>query len=120
MRIFFVFLFTVLFSLNSAYAAAASVCDVLEHAQSHAVYFDHHSGEHPNDCDAPPADSDGTDKVPVVGDHHHVHPGFSILLPGSVGVIPPNGSSPLISAVTNTFVSAPQVRLDRPPRAALS
>lgn len=120
MRIFLVFLFTVFFSLNSAYAAAESICDVLDHAQSHTPHFAHYSGEHPNDHDAPPADSDGTDKAPAVGDHHHVHPGFSILLPDSVGMMPSGGSSSLISAVTDTFVSALQMRLDRPPRAALS
>ena len=125
MRFLLTLLLAALLSLNAAYAAVVSVCDALEHTQSHATHFGHHSHEHRDGHvhDAPPADSDGTGKTPASSDHHHhahVHPGFSTLVPATVGVIPLDGRSPLATAATNTFVSAPQVRLDRPPRAALA
>lgn len=124
MRTCFAFLLAVLLSLNAASAAVVSVCDALDHRQSDASHFGHHSHQHGDDHahDTPPADADGTGKAPAANDHHHahVHPGFSTLLPSTVGVMPLAGRSPLATARGNTFTSAPQVRLDRPPRAALA
>ncbi len=124
MRTCFAFLLAVLFSLNAASAAVVGVCDALEHTQSDASHFGHHSHQHGDNHahDAPPADPDGTGKAPTANDHHHahVHPGFSTLLPSAVGVMPLEGRSPLATAGANSFASAPLVRLDRPPRASLA
>lgn len=125
MRTCLAILLAVLLSLNTAYAAVIGVCDTLEHTQqSDTAHFGHHSHQHADEHehDAPPADADGAGKVAASGDHHHahVHPGFSTLLPASLDVIPLAGRSPLVAATPDTFVSASQVRLDRPPRAALA
>lgn len=125
MRTCLAFLLAVLLSLNTAYAAVIGVCDVLEHTQQgDKAHFGHHSHEHADEHehDAPPADADSSGKVAASGDHDHahVHPGFSTLLPGSVGMKLFAGRSPLVAATPDTFVSAAQVRLDRPPRAALA
>ncbi|WP_310451462.1 hypothetical protein [Sulfuritalea sp.] len=126
MRFLLPLLLAVLLSLNAASAAVVGVCDALEHRQSDidASHFGHHSHQHGDDHahDTPPADADGTGKVPAANDHHHahVHPGFSMLLPIAVGVMPLEGRSPLVAAAANSFSSAPHVRLDRPPRAALA
>lgn len=120
MRTCLVFLLAVLLSLNAAAAAVAGVCDVLEHAPNHVTHFGHHSHDH--DHDASPVGPDSTGKAPAANDHHHahVHPGFSMLLPSLVGVMPLDGHSPQVAGASDGFASAPHVRLDRPPRAALA
>lgn len=118
MRTCLAILLAVFLSLNTAYAAVVGVCDAFE--QNDKAHFGHHSHEHADD--AAPAHANGSDKLAASGDHDHahVHPGFSTLLPGSVGMKLFAGRSPLVPATLNTFVSAPQIRLDRPPRAALA
>lgn len=124
MRTCLAFLLAVLLSLNAAAAAVAGVCDVLEHTSSHVTHFGHHNHEHDNDHDhdVSPAGPDSTGKAPAANDHHHahVHPGFSMLLPSLVGVMPLDGHSPQVAGASDSFASAPQLRLDRPPRAALA
>lgn len=119
MRTCLAILLAVFLSLNTAYAAVVGVCDVFEHTeQNDKAHFGHHSHEH----DAAPADADGSDKLAASGDHDHahVHPGFSTLVPGSIGLLPFAGRSPLVPATLDILVSAAQIRLDRPPRAALA
>ena len=124
MRFFLTTLLAALLSLNTAYAAVVSVCGALEHTQNHTAHFGHHSHQHSDahTHDAPPADPNGTGEAPAANDHHHahVHPGFSTLLPDTVGVTPLDGRSPLVVTAASTFASAPKIRLDRPPRAVLA
>lgn len=123
MRTCLAILLAVFLSLNTAYAAVVGVCDVLEHTgQNDKAHFGHHSHEHADEHEHDAAPADGSDKLAASGDHDHahVHPGFSTLLPGSVGMKLFAGRSPLVPATPDTFVSAPQLRLDRPPRAALA
>jgi hypothetical protein len=124
MRRFFAILLLVLLPLNAAYAAVAGVCDTLEHTQGKAAYFGHHTHEHGDDHahDAPPADPDQPGQLTAASDHHHahVHPGFSTLLPGTIGVMPLGGHSPYVALDRRDFVSAPYIHLDRPPIAALA
>lgn len=116
-------LLAILLSLNATYAASMGVCTTLEHTQSFSVHFGHHehSGDHVHD--EPAVDTDGTNNIPAVGDHHHhahVHPVFFSLPTTSVGVILLKGRSSLMAYPASIFVSAPQARLDRPPKAALA
>lgn len=104
-------------SLNAAYAASVGVCDALEHESNHAAHFGHHSHEHGDDHEASSSGADGEDKMQY---HDHAHPCFSSILPDIVSVMPLSGSSPLVATPAGIFVSAPQVLLDRPPRAALA
>lgn len=124
MRFFVALLLAALLSLNAAHAVVVGVCDALEKTPGHSAHFGHHSHEHSGDHthDASPADSDHPSQVPVASDHHHahVHPGFATLLPGAMGVAALDGDSPLASLERRDFVSAPLIRLDRPPRAALA
>ena len=125
MRFLLALLLAVLLSLNAAHAAVVGICDALEHTQSHSAHFGHHSHEHDNDdhaSAAPTADTDRPGQSPTAGDYHpaHVHPGFSMLLPGAIGVIVLGGHSPYMSLNRRDFVSAPHIRLERPPRAALA
>ncbi|MDP2811694.1 MAG: hypothetical protein Q8O34_16270 [Rhodocyclaceae bacterium] len=124
MRFFLTLLLAALLSLNAAYASVAGVCDALEHTQGAAAHFGHHSHEHGDSHahDAPPADPDQPIQSSAASDHHHahVHPGFSTLLSGTIGVMPLGGRSPFVALARCDFVSAPQLRLDRPPRAALA
>jgi len=124
MRFFFALLLAALLSLNAAHAVVVGVCDALEHTQGHSTHFGHHSHAHGDDHthDAPPADPDHPSLVPAASDHHHahVHPGFTTLLPGAIGVVVLGGDSPYASLDRRDFVSAPPIRLDRPPRAALA
>lgn len=124
MRFFLTILLAALLSLNAAHAAVMGVCDALEHTQSDAAHFGHHSHEHSDDHahDAPPADPDQPGQLSAASDHHHahVHPGFSTLLPDAIGVIPLGGRSPFVALDRRDFVSASHIRLDRPPRAALA
>lgn len=124
MRFFCVLLLAALISLNAAHAAVVGICDALEHTQSHSAHFGHHSHEHGADdhASAPSTDPDHPGQSPTVGDYHpaHVHPGFSMLLPGAVGVMILGGHSPYASLNHRDFVSAPRIRLERPPRAALA
>ena len=121
MRTCFSFLLAIMLSLNAAYAASVGVCDALEHTSSHAVHFGHHSHEHSDDhAHEDPSDNpDGAGKASTVGDHHHnhVHPSFSSILTGIVGVMPLTGRSPMVAIPTGAFVSAPQALPARPPRA---
>ena len=124
MCFFLPLLLAALLSLNAAYAAVVGVCDALEHTQSDTAHFGHHSHEHgdAHAHDAPPADPDQPGQLTAASDHHHahVHPGFSALLPGTLGVMPLGGRSPYVALDRRDFVSAPHIRLDRPPRAALA
>ncbi|MDP2826784.1 MAG: hypothetical protein Q8O52_29360 [Sulfuritalea sp.] len=124
MRTCFAFLLAVLFSLNAAYAAVVVVYDTLEHTQGETTHFGNHNHEHGDDHahDAPPTDPDQPNQLPAASDHHHahVHPGFSTLLPGAIGIMPLDGRSPLIPVAIIAFASLPQVRLERPPRAVLA
>jgi hypothetical protein len=124
MRFFLTFLLAALLSLNAAYAAVADVCDTLEHTQGKAAYFGHHSHEHGDDHahDAPSADPDQPGQLSAASDHHHahVHPVFSTLPPDAIGVMPLGGRSPYVALDRRDFVSAPHIRLDRPPRGALA
>ncbi|MDO8811135.1 MAG: hypothetical protein Q7J38_03795 [Gallionella sp.] len=121
MRTCFSFLLAIMLSLNAAYAASVGVCDALEHTSGHAAHFGHHSHEHSDDHahDDPPVAADGAGNAPAVGDHHHdhVHQGFSSILPGSIGVMPMTGRSPMVAIPAGAFVSAPQTLPARPPRA---
>lgn len=117
-------LLALMLSLNAAYAAAVGICDALEHTSSRAGHFGHHSHEH-NDVhvhDEPAVDADGASFVPADGDHHHacVHPVFSCLLPGAIGVTPLEGRSPPGASLVSTFISAPQALIEHPPRATLA
>ena len=124
MRFFLTLILATLLSLNAAFAAVVGVIDAVEHTQGDASRSGHHSHQHGDDhaADAPPADLDGTGRAPADNDHHHahVHPGFSTLLPDTVGVMSVDWRSPLVPTALGTFASAPHVRLDRPPRAALA
>jgi hypothetical protein len=123
MRTCIVFLLAALLSLNAASAAIVGVCDALEHTQSHTAHVGHHSHEHNIADDHPSAAvPDEIDTLPAPGDHHHahVHSGFVTLLSGTVDVPLFEGSSPLAIGVSSHFISAPHVRLDRPPCAALA
>jgi hypothetical protein len=120
MRSLFALLLAVLLSLNAAHAAVVGICDALEHTQNHGIHFGHHSHEHGDDH--APAAPDQPSQSPTAGDHHpaHVHPGFSLLLPGAIGVIVLDGHSPYASLNRRDFVSAPHIRLERPPRTTLA
>ncbi|MCR4298122.1 MAG: hypothetical protein NUV75_05110 [Gallionella sp.] len=124
MRTCFSFLLAIMLSLNAAYAAVVGVCDALEHTSSHAAHFGHHSHEHSDEHahDEPAVDTVGASNVPAVDHHHHthVHPNFTYLLPDGIGVTPLAGRSLPAADTASAFVSAPQVLLDRPPRATLA
>lgn len=124
MRSLLAFLLAVLLSLNAAHAAVVGICDALEHTQNHGAHFGHHSHEHGDDHApaAPTAAPDQPSQSPTAGDHHpaHVHPGFSMLLPSAIGAMVLAGHSPYPSLNRRDFVSAPQIRLERPPRATLA
>lgn len=124
MRTCFSFLLAILLSLNAAYAAAAGVCNVLEHTLGHAEHFVHHSHEHGDDHihDNPPVDPNGSGKMPTLGDHHHdhAHPSFFSILPDIIGVMPLTEGSLMVVIPASIFVSAPQALLDRPPRVTLA
>jgi hypothetical protein len=107
------FVLAIVLSLNAANAAVVGVCDALEHKPGHAAHFLHHSH----------ADSDDhTGKATPFGEHqhNHAHPGFSTILPNSIGVLPLTVECTLIAAPAEIFVSAPITLLDRPPRATLA
>lgn len=123
MRACFPFLFAIMLSLNTAYAASVGVCDALEHSPSHAAHFGHHSDEHSDDHvhDEPAVDADGASNVPAVDHHHtHVHPDFSSILSNAIGVMPLIGRSHIVAIPASTFVSTPQALLDRPPKVTLA
>lgn len=125
MRACLSFVFALMLSLNAAYAAVVGVCDVLEHTSSHdAAHFGHHSHEHGDGhaYDDPPVSSDGSSNVPAASEHYHnhVHPSFSYILPGIIGIMPLAGNSPMVAAPAVVFVSVPQAPPARPPRATLA
>jgi ABC-type Zn2+ transport system substrate-binding protein/surface adhesin len=124
MRACLVFFLALMLSLNSAYAAVMGVCDALDHTSSHDTHLGHHSHEHSDDHthDNPTANSDEAGKTFSASDHHHdhVHPSFSYILPGIIGVMPLTGSSPIVAATTDAFISAPQAPPARPPKATLA
>jgi len=124
MRTCLSFLLAAILSLNAAYAASVGVCDVLEHTSSHAAHLGHHSHDHGDEHahNDPSGSADGTGNVPATADHHHthVHPSFSYLLPDTIGMTSSEGCTLLNADPADTFVSAQQALLDRPPRAALA
>jgi hypothetical protein len=121
MRACLSFILAIMLSLNAAYAASVSVCDTLEHTSSHAAaHFGHHSHEGGDDH-GELVDADGEGNATMSDHHHtHVHPSFSYLLPDTIGVTPSANCTLLIENAASTFVSAPQARLDRPPRTVLA
>lgn len=127
MRFFLTLLFTVLIPLNAAYAAVVGMCDAMEHTQSEVAHFGHHSHGQGDDHahaahDGSPADPGQPSQSSAASDHQHahVHPVFSTLLSGTIDVMPIGGRTPYAALDHRDFVSAPQLRLDRPPRAALA
>jgi hypothetical protein len=117
MRTCFSFFLAIMLSLNASYAASVGVCDAMEHTPGHTAHIGHHSHEHSDDHDVPSSDAAATDKVHY---HDHAHSSFSSILPGIIDVIPLTGCSPQVAAPAGTFVSTPQVLLDRPPRTTLA
>ncbi|MDP2751103.1 MAG: hypothetical protein Q8O31_00635 [Rhodocyclaceae bacterium] len=119
MRFFLTILLAVVLSLNAAYAMTAGVCDALEHTQNHGAHLGHHNHDH----DDPPADSDQTYPLPpAASDHHHGHghPVFSALLSDTFNVVSLTGRHVYGALSHCDFVSAPHLRLDRPPNAVLA
>lgn len=116
------FILAIMLSLNAAYAASVGVCDALEHTSSQAAHFGHHSHEDSDDhVHDGVADAGEAGNATMLDHHHaHVHPSFSYLLPDTIGVMPLEGCSFLVTDPASIFVSAPQALLDRPPRAALA
>ncbi len=124
MRNCLTFILAAMLSLNTAYAAVVGVCDALEHTSSHDAHLGHHSHEHSDDHahDGPQVGADEAGKVSSASDHchNHVHPSFSSILPGIIGVMPLTGRSPMVAAPAVAFVSVPQTPPARPPRATLA
>lgn len=123
MRTCLSFILAIILSLNAAYAASVGVCDALEHRSGQTAHFGHHSHEHSDDHthDGPQISTDEAGKVTSASDHHHnhVHPSFSYIPPGIIGVMSLTGRSPIVVAPADTFVSASQALPARPPRATL-
>lgn len=117
MRTCLLFLLTIVLSLNAAYAASVGICDALEQKQGHASHIGHHSHEHGDDHDAPPTGADDAGKT---HNHDHAHPSFSSILPSIVNVIPLSGYSLQFATPAATFVSAPPVLIEHPPKATLA
>ncbi|MFA6120934.1 MAG: hypothetical protein WC706_06200 [Sideroxydans sp.] len=124
MRASLSFFLAIMLSLNASYMASVGVCGALEHSTSHAEHFGHHyhhhNDEHHHDDEI--ASADEADKSTSVSDHHHnhVHPGFSTILPDSIGIVPLIDDSIMIANHAETFVSAPPTLLERPPRNTLA
>ena len=109
MRIFLLWLLAIMLSLNASYAASMAICDVLEQAPDHVMHFGHHN--HGEDGSA----SEATGQLHA---HDHAHPGFSSIVPGSIGIATQLAYRPQFSAAACTYRSAPQTLPDPPPRAA--
>jgi len=124
MRASLSFFLAIMLSLNAAYMASVGVCNALEHSTSHAEHFGHHTHDHSDDHDHDDqlASTEVPDKSTLVSDHHHnhVHPGFSTILPDSIGVVPLIDGSIMVSNLTEIFVSAPISLIERPPRNTLA
>lgn len=122
MRACLSFLLAIMLSLNAAYAATVGVCDALEHTSSQAAHLGHHEHSDDHAHDDPQVSADEAGKADSVSDHHHdhVHPNFSSILPGIIGVTPLTGRSPMVAIPAGAFVSAPQALPARPPRATLA
>jgi ABC-type Zn2+ transport system substrate-binding protein/surface adhesin len=121
MRASLSFFLAIMLSLNAAYTASVGVCGAMEHSTSHAEHFGHHQHHHSDDHDHG-HDDQSANADESVSDHHHnhVHPGFSTILPDSIGIAPLIDGSITVANLTETFVSAPPTLLERPPRNTLA
>jgi hypothetical protein len=124
MRASLSFFLAIMLSLNAAYMASVGVCVALEHSTNHAEHFGHHQHHHSDDHDHDDqiANADEADNTTSVSDHHHnhAHPGFSTILPDSIGIVPLIDDSIAVANLTEIFVSAPISLIERPPRKTLA
>lgn len=120
MRACLSFILSVILLLNAAYGPSVSVWDTFEDTSGHAAaHFGHHSHEG-GDNNGKLVDADGTGKATMSDHHIHVYPSFPCLLSDTIGVTSSANCTFLIESTASTFVSAPQARLDRPPRTVLA
>jgi hypothetical protein len=117
MRTCLTFLLSMMLTLNAAYAASVGICDALEQKPGHASHIGHHTHEHDDDHDAQPSGADGAGKT---HNHDHAHPAFSSIPPNIVRVMPLAGHGLPAASPAGTFVSAPQVLIEHPPKATLA
>lgn len=123
MRTVLAFLLSLVFSLNTAYAGVAAICDAVDHLPKnevgHLFHLDHHSHDSPETAAATsPHDDGGPQKTAnSAADHCHAHgTSGSVALGVNITVPLLSGAYVFTASLLALLVSIPSARLERPPR----
>ena len=127
MRTVLALLLSFVFSLNSAYASMAGVCDAVDHLpQSEAgqhLHMDHHSHDSSGSTPAtePQNDDDPLKASQSAAEHCHAHgASASVVFGGDMTPPPLCGGQVLVAFPSAALVSVTAARLERPPRVSLA
>ncbi len=127
MRSLIVLVLSIVFSLNTAFAAVAGVCDAVDHLLQgeseqhvHTSLLSHSVSDAAADEDAN-GDQDTPQGKKAVGGHCHAHSLTACAVTASNVVSAPNvGHHVLIALSASPFISFFPAGLDRPPRDSLA
>lgn len=127
MRTLIVFLLSIIFSLNAAFAAVAGVCDAIDHLPQGESEQHFHVGLHSHSDSEVVADehASGNTDTPQgkksAGGHCHAHSTTVTAVTASNLVSSPKlGQHVLIAPPPSSFISFIPAGLDRPPRDSLA
>jgi hypothetical protein len=123
MRTVLAFLLSLVFSLNTAYAGVAGVCDAVDHLPKNEAgqhfHIDHHSHD-PSESDAVTASHDDggpQQAAGPTGDHCHAHGTSGSAALGVDMTVPLlSGAYVFVASPSALLVSIAPACLERPPR----